>query len=178
MIFILGASPSLSDFDLSVLEQKTTLAINGVYQALPFAPTYQLWQDKNFYKYHHHQLASINSIKYACDQSIFKTPKFKVLKFFNVSKLKPNWRNTTTYLSGWITSGAKATQLAYALGYTEITLLGVDGKVAENKNEWHGNNPFWGNHTLNKIRKDLEFIRTFPGKLYEPKTQDELKELC
>lgn len=151
--FIIGNGPSLSDTDLSVLENSYfTIGINRAFYLLD--PTILMWQDPELWWNHRSIIMRLKSLKYCRDSA---DPKgkcyhFKLVHGDYAMPMHP------AVLYGRGSTGPLAFQLAYALGCNPIILLGMDCKYIDNKTNFYGKNPSHKSHTLRLCSRGLVWI--------------------
>ena len=131
--FILGNGPSISDYDLTLLDDFFTLGTNRIF--LIYDPTVLIWQDKQIHTNHRKEVDESKSIKIC--RNIYDKRK----EFFNFElKLNPyKFGENTDLLHGRGNTGVLAAQLAVAMGCSSLVLLGTDCSYAED-----GRTDFWG----------------------------------
>lgn len=151
--FILGNGPSISDWDLDVLDGFLTIGINQIIDI--YDPTILLWQDVLFWNNNHGAIMRSKAIKVA---RRYADPEKIACRFELVGK-DPVLTENPTKLYGYGTSGILAVQLAYALGSRTIILLGCDCCHRGEKTDFYGVNPHHKAYSMRNCRKGLKWIK-------------------
>lgn len=151
--FLLGNSPSIDDYDLSVLKNSFTVGINRIFYR--FDPTILIWQDSELWYNHRSDIERLKAIKY-CRHYADPANRYYHFKLNNGDYRLPD---SPTKLYGRGSTGPLAFQLAFLLGCNPIILVGMDCKCRNNKTDFYGNNPFHNPHTMNNCSKGLKWIK-------------------
>lgn len=156
--FILGNGPSLSDFDITPLQDYFTIGINRAFKPyIPFDPTILMWQDISLWNTEYHKLHNTQSIKLSRD---IADPR-RIYYNFHLKGGPFKFDKTKTHvLFGRGNSGCLGVQLAVAIGCNPIILLGMDCKKGDDgRTDFYGDNKFHMPHTLDSCLRGLEFIK-------------------
>jgi hypothetical protein len=165
--FILGNSPSINNYDLSLLNNYLTIGINRIFYI--YDPTILIWQDKEVWTRDKKSILNTKSIK-VCRSSA--DPQNKFVHF----SLKMGWFKLTQNpekLYGTGNTGALAIEFAVSLGCSSIVLLGTDCKYNGKKTDFYGSNPDHKPYTLKMCRDAIKWAKKkCPVPIYNCSTND------
>lgn len=152
--FVLGNSPSLSNYNIKLLDSYFTIGINRIFYV--FDPTIHIWQDRKIWRDHNGDILKQKSIKLSKESS---DPEKLFINFKHQGgdfKIIPN----SYYLCGIGNTGALAAQLAINLGCSSLVLLGMDCKYSDKGDtDFYGKNKDHKTYTLRFCNKGMEWLK-------------------
>ncbi len=155
--FILGNSPSLSEVDLSLLDNYMTIGINRIFYV--YDPTILMWQDLALWVQERKLIMGTKAIKCCREHS----ETMGGLYTFSLEGRESRLTSTPKKLYGRGSSGSIAYQLSRSLGCNPIALVGMDCCNRKTRDgeitDFYGVNPMHKPHTLTNCVKGLEFIK-------------------
>lgn len=153
--FVIGNAPTLSDIDLSVIEDYFTIGINRAFFVLD--PTILIWQDISLWNSEYQRLHNTQAIKVCRDVA---DPR---RIYYNFHLKGGNYRfdpQKTHILYGRGSTGPLGVELAVAMGCRPIILVGMDCRRGEDgRSDFYGDNKYWRDHTLENCESGLKFIK-------------------
>ena len=159
--FILGNGPSLLDNDLGLLTDCFTIGINRIFKV--FSPTILFWQDPEINKTYGKEIERLPSVKVCrdkCDSSASYTN-------FSLEHDPYRFHKTPWRLYGRGCSGGIAVQMAVAMGFRAVVLLGCDCSYINGKTDFYGTNKFHNSLTLERFNKAMLFTsKNIPVPVY------------
>lgn len=153
-VFILGNAPSISNQNLSLLDDYFTIGINRIFYL--YDPTILIWQDKQVWDRDKKKILEQKAIKVS---SFSGDPRHS---FINFRVIYGSFRFTDDpqKLYGTGNTGALAIQLAVALGCSNIILLGTDCKYGYgDKTDFYGINKDHKSYTLKMCSSAMKWVK-------------------
>lgn len=140
--FIVGNGPSLLENDLSLINNCFTIGINRAFRVI--LPKILIWQDESLYA--------------DCYEDIVKLPCAKITKesidsknqftHFVLEHGSFKFGSNPSVMYGGGSTAALSVQLAVAMGFSSIVLLGCDCGYKNGKTDFYGTNK---NHTITTV---------------------------
>lgn len=152
-VFLMGNAPSLTDHNLSILDDYFTIGANRIFYV--YDPTILVWQDLALWQQEKEKIKKCNSIKYSRQHADTEGGTYG----FTLQGSKYQLTQDTKFMKGRGSSGSLLFQLAYVLGCNPIFLVGMDCCNRGNKTDFYGKNPMHKKHTLTKCEEALRFIK-------------------
>lgn len=135
--FILANGPSLSEMDLSLLENEITFGLNRIYlmfDQLRFHPTYYICVNELVLDQFHDDIRSLTMPKFINwnRRNLFRANK-NATGFVNLSLgLSDHFcQNMTQLLYSGGTVTYVALQIAFSMGFSEVIIIGLDHSFAD-----------------------------------------------
>lgn len=163
-VYIIGGGPSLEGFNWKLLKDKSVIAINKSFMAVPTAQIIY-WTDSRFYRWYKEDIDASKATKYTINPGAPYKTDVKLLK----KGVKYGLETDNKLLAHGDNSGYAGINLAYHLGANKIILLGFDMGSYGNKTHFHEG---YATKPTSKAIYEKRFSVSFPHIAKELKDRD------
>lgn len=150
--FILGNGPSLVDNNLDLIKNNFIIGTNRAYKIA--LPCILMWQDESLYEDCYSDLVTL-----ACAKLTKKEiDKQDLFTHFVIERGGFSFGEDPSVLHGGGSTACLAVQLAVAMGFSKIVLLGCDCSYRGEQTDFYGKNKNHSTNTLTNFSAAMEWV--------------------